>query len=68
MPNESKVAQDYMVFQLVARHHLNACDISILACNEVRLIQVRHQNNVLYHILNMARPDTFQYIHSEAIL
>ena len=30
----------HMVFQLVARHHLDACDISILACDKVRLIQV----------------------------
>ena len=30
----------YLVFQLVARHHLNACDISTLACDKVRLIHV----------------------------
>ena len=30
----------YLVFQLVAQHHLNACDISTLACDKVRLIQV----------------------------
>ena len=34
----------YLVFQLVARHHLNACDIFTLACDKVRLIQVWHQN------------------------
>ena len=44
MQHESYVARQklsaYLVFQLVARHHLNACDISILACDKVRLIQV----------------------------
>ena len=29
-----------LVFQLVARHHLNACDISILACDKVQLIRL----------------------------
>ena len=27
----------YLVFQLVARHYLNACDISTLSCDKVRL-------------------------------
>ena len=30
----------YLVFQLVARHHLNACDISTSACDKVQLIRV----------------------------
>ena len=30
-------------------------------------IQVWHQIHVLYHILNIARTGTFQYIHSEGI-
>ena len=54
----------YLMFQLVARHPVNACDISTLACDKVRLIK----NHILYHILNKARTDTFQYIHSEGIL
>ena len=45
----------YLVFQLVARHYLNTCDISTLACDKVRLIQVWRQNHILYHILNIAR-------------
>ena len=51
-----------LVLQLVAQHHLNACNISILACDKVRL-----QNYILYNILNIARTGTFQYIHSEGI-
>ena len=58
----------YLVFQLVARHHLNACRISTLACDKVRLMQVRRQNHILCHILNIARTGTFQYIHSEGII
>ena len=53
----------YLVFQLVARHHLNACYIFTLACDKVRLIQVWRQTRVLYHILNMARTGKFS-IHS----
>ena len=51
----------YLVFQLVARHHLNACD-------KGRLIQVWRQNHILYRTLNIARTGTFRYIHSEGIL
>ena len=58
----------YLVFELVARHHMNACDISILACDKGRLIRVWRQNHILYHILNIARTDIFQYIHFEGIL
>ena len=58
----------YLVFQLVARHYLNAYDISTLAWDKVRLIQVWRQNHILYHILNIARIGTFEYIHSEGIL
>ena len=39
----------YLVFQLVVQHHLNACDISALACNKIQLI-----HHILYHILNIA--------------
>ena len=38
------------------------------ACDTVRVVGVWHQNNVLYHILNIARTDTFQYIHSQGML
>ena len=48
-----------LMFQLVNGHRLNACDISISACDKVRLIQVRCQDHVLCHIFNIARPDTF---------
>ena len=58
----------YLVFQLVARHHLNACDLSILACGNVRLIQVWRQNHILHHILNIAQTGAFQYIQFEGIL
>ena len=72
MRHESYVARQklssYLVFQLVARHQLNACDISTLACDKVRLIQVWRQNHILCHILNIARTGTFQYIHFEGIL
>ena len=54
--------------QLVKRHRVDACDISTSACDKVRLIQVGRQNHILYHILNIARHDTFKYIHSEGIL
>ena len=79
MPHESYVARQdrfvvrqklstYLVFQLVARHHLDACNISKLACDKVRLILVWRQNQILFHILNIARTGTFQYIHSAGIL
>ena len=58
----------YLVFQLVAQYHLNAWDVSTLACNKVQLIQVWRQNHILYHILNIDQTGTFQYNHSEGIL
>ena len=45
-----------------------ACDISTLAGDKVRLIQVWRQNHILYHILDIDRTGTFQYIHSEGVL
>ena len=30
----------YLVFQLVVRHHLNACDISTSACDKARLTRM----------------------------
>ena len=57
----------FLVFQLVVRHRLNACDISPSACDKVRLIQMSCQNLVPYHILNIAQPDNFQCFHSEGI-
>ena len=57
------------MFQLVARHYLSACDISTLAFDKVRLIQVWRQNHILYHVLNIARTGgAFQYIRSEGML
>ena len=38
---------------------------SIILHNIWDNIQIWRQNHVLYHILNIARLDTFQYIHSE---
>ena len=72
MRHESYVApqklSSYLVLQLVARHHLNAWDISTLACDKVQLIQVWRQNHILYHILNITRTGNFQCIQSEGIL
>ena len=72
MRHESYVARQklssYLVFQFVARHHLNACDICISASDKVRLVRVWHQNHILFYILNIAQTNTFQYIHSEGIL
>ena len=65
MPGEKMLI--YLVFPLAKRHHLNACDISTLVCDKVRLIQVWRQSHVLFHILNIAGTGTFQYIHFEGI-
>ena len=49
------------ILQLVVRHCLDACEVSTLhvGCDKVGVIRVRHQNYVLYHILNMSLTDTF---------
>ena len=57
----------YLVFQLVVRHRLNVCDISTSACDKSTIYPSMTSNHVLYHVLNIARPDPFQYIESEGI-
>ena len=52
----------YLVFQIVARHHLNACDISTSACDKVRLTRAWRQNHALHHILKIGPVIMFQYI------
>ena len=58
----------YLVFQLVVRHQLNACDISSSTCDKVRLSDYDVKIIFLYHILNIAKTGTFQYIQSEGTL
>ena len=66
MRHESYVARQklssYLVFQFVARQHLNACDICISASDKVRLIRVWHQNHILYNILNISQIDAFHRV------
>ena len=59
---------NYLAFQLVVQHHLNACDISILARDKVQFVWIWRQNHDLYHILNIAKTGIIQYIQSGGIL
>ena len=63
----SSVSVIIIVSILVTRHHCMLA-ASTSTCAKVRLVWVWRQNDILYHILNIARFDTCQYIHSDGIL
>ena len=58
----------YLVFQLVAWHHLNACDIHLNLWQSTTYPSVTSNPYIIYHFLNIAQTGTFQYIHSKGIL
>ena len=54
-------------FEAAEGHHLHACDIFSSACDKLRLNPSMTSNHVLYHILKIARPDTFNTFTLKAL-